>query len=104
MTTEYMHYRSTLTSFSIGQSRGATLAITPKDAKTVLVSIALCGPNDIFSKKMGRTIAAGRLEAFKKGRDAVSKYIVEVEVDDMSEMKNRVAAALEQDMVQQGLV
>lgn len=96
---EYMHYRP-VTRNAPG---GATVAILPTERNSVLVTVARCGPEDIFNKKVGRDVAAGRIRAYMEGRPTMDKYVFEVKVPDMLEVKATVAKELEYDMAELGL-
>lgn len=58
--TYFMHYRSGQGNENLG---GATVAIRVVAENKVAVAVARCSKKDHFDKKMGRTIAEGRLNA-----------------------------------------
>lgn len=101
--TQFMHFRSASSSLSIGESRAATLAIVQKDANTVLVSAAFCGPNDVFNKKLGRKISEGRITAFLKGREAMVSHVREITISDMDNMKDEVAQVMADELAEHNL-
>lgn len=61
--TYYMHYRRRDTYGEPLPKGGATLAIRPLQGDQIAVSMALCSERDLFNKKLGRSIATGRLNA-----------------------------------------
>ena len=96
---QYMHYRPATT-----DSRGgATVAILPIYDNKVLISISRCGPSDMFNRKIGRSIAAGRLRAFMDGREKVVSMVREVSYDDPFEIKQAVGEELYKEMASKGL-
>jgi len=97
---QYMHFRQK----DRATYGGATLAIMPLDKNKVVVAIAHCNPKDLFNKKMGRTIAAGRLQAFLDGRESVEANIREVTVPDMSRIKEAVESELQLEMAAVNLI
>lgn len=103
---EFMHYRARVGAVSGRKApRGATVAIHPLEGRnTALISIAQCGSNDNFSKKIGRSIAAGRLIAYLQGREEVAKYVREVPLDESGDLKPSVAQVLFQEMDDKDLV
>ena len=93
---QFMHYRSADVTRG-----GATVAIFPQpDTKTALIGIARCGPKDVFNKKVGRSIAAGRIKAFLSG--SPSDYVAQFDVD-MDNLKDSVAFLLNDTMAEYGL-
>ena len=97
---QYMHFRQK----DRATYGGATLAIMPLDKNKVVVAIAHCNPKELFNKKMGRTIAAGRLQAFLDGRESVEANIREVTVPDMSRIKEAVESELQLEMAAVNLI
>jgi len=96
---QYMHYRS-----ANGTKGGATVAILPDaTTKTALFAISRCGPQDIFNKKIGRAVASGRINAFVKGRAAVTEHINQVAYDDELDLKSLVDAVVGGEMDAYGL-
>lgn len=55
-----MHYRKYTRNGQLSAKGGLTLAIRHVDNE-LIVAMAECGRNDLFNRKMGRTIAEGRL-------------------------------------------
>ena len=99
MSFQYMHYRS-----ANGSRGGATVAILPDSAtKTALFAISRCGPNDNFNKKIGRTVASGRINAFIKGRSTMTEHINQVAFQDQLELKSLVDAVIGDEMEAYGL-
>lgn len=97
---QFMHYRPVS-----GDSRGgATVAILPLEHEPkALITLARCGPNDVFNKKLGRDIAAGRLAAFLKGRVSATSKIREVDITDPLKLKKAVSDYLHDEMELQNL-
>lgn len=62
MTTTFMHYRKFDRMGQISAKGGLTLAIE-QEGSTLKVALAECGRKDLFNRKLGRTIAEGRLRA-----------------------------------------
>ena len=94
-----MHYRS-----ANNDSRGgATVAIlqNPANPALAIISIARCNPADVFCKKIGRDISAGRIRAVSKGRAVQSLHTVEIA--DPAHVKTSVAAVLHEEMMALGL-
>ena len=91
---QYMHYR--------GQDvrGGATVAIMPIANNRVYLSVARCGPQDVFNKKVGRDIATGRLRAYIAGRTSVQ--IREIPVDPLN-VKASVDNVIGEEMAADGL-
>lgn len=106
---QFMHYRAFNENMGWGDSDeissrgGATVAILPADNNKVLVSIARCNPGDVFNKKVGRTIAAGRLQAYLNGREKLADKIVEVVITNPLQLKETVAEAIAEEMDMLGL-
>lgn len=99
MSFQYMHYRS-----ANGSCAGATVAILPDAAtKTALFAISRCGPNDNFNKKIGRTVASGRISAFLQGRGTVAEHINQVTFDDAEDIKSVVHGVVRDEMDAYGL-
>ena len=108
---QFMHYRAFTTDTDggwgetdeISSRGGATVAIMQADNNKVLVSIARCNPSDVFNKKVGRTIAAGRLQAYLNGREKLADKIQEIVITDPLQMKETVANAIAVEMDLLGL-
>ena len=108
-----MHYRATASALALLSTprnhndapvyRGATVAIAPTGDNTVAITVAYCGQNDIFNKKLGRTIAEGRMKTFLHGTRCLSFPVKVITVADMDSMKDDVAAAIAVDMAAVGL-
>jgi hypothetical protein len=111
--TQYMHYRATSAALAVLSTprnhndapmyRGATIAIAPTNENTVAVTVAFCGQKDIFSKKLGRTIAEGRMQAYLTGSRKLKTLVRLVTVTDMNNLKDEVAVAIAGDMSAVGL-
>jgi hypothetical protein len=106
--TQFMHYRkfnmTQSNGFSEVNSRGgATVAVYPAENNTVLISVARCNPNDVFNKKVGRTIAEGRIRAYLEGREGMDKYVKVLSIPDPLFLKKTVAEALEDEIDEAGL-
>jgi hypothetical protein len=96
---EYMHYRPMVKN----ANGGATVAILPTENNTAIVSVARCGPLDLFNKKIGRAVAAGRIQAYLAGRRNMENYVFTVDVPNMLELKSTVAKELVDEMGEIGL-
>ncbi len=113
MKVQFMHFRPASKNDSRG---GATVAICPTEGNKVLVSVALCGSNDVFNKKRGRDISSGRIRAALEGRmsmeglvsaqrrTALVHHVREIEVTDLMHMKESVAKVMSPEMAEFGLV
>lgn len=96
---EFMHYRS-----ANGSKGGATVAIYPQAATmTALISIARCGPADIFNKKIGRDVARGRIAAYLGGRESSTKHVEQILVPEGMDLKASVDIAVFEQMTSHGL-
>lgn len=73
----FMHYRRRDTYGSPLSQGGATLAIRPMGGNVIRVAMAQCSDKDIFNKKLGRTIAQGRLFS-AQDTDPSSKYVFDI--------------------------
>jgi len=100
---EFMHYRYFNTELEKSSRGGATIAILPADNNKVLVSVARCNTTDVFNKKVGRSIASGRLIAYLNGRDSIANKVREVVITDPLRVKECVADALQEEMDGYGL-
>jgi hypothetical protein len=109
--TQFMHFRPTNVHWNC--RGGLTIAIYPLDqedsvasetpvAGKIAITFAECSKRDVFDRKLGRTIAAGRMRAFLDGRafdrqTGHQTMIVEVpEILDDSKFKSAAALALSQ--------
>lgn len=97
---QFMHFRSTSQSKTRG---GATVAIVPSTANTVLISVARCGPNDVFNKKIGRDVSFGRIKAYLNGRTTTEDYVSTLTVEEGADLKSVVAEELGPEMAYYGL-
>lgn len=98
---EFMHFRPV---DDFAMFNGATVAIMPvPDTGKAMVSLSMCGPDDNFNRKLGRTVAEGRLAAYLGGREKAGRHIREVEVSDFENLKAEVALSLSDDLVTAGL-
>ena len=93
---QFMHYRSALAG---GTRGGATVAILPnyKD-NTAMISIARCNIADVFCKKTGRTIAAGRIYAALNGRASLANKVYVMPIADPMQLKTSVANLVKDQM------
>ena len=83
---------------------GATVAILTNDAeKTATISIARCNPTDVFCKKTGREIAAGRIRAALSGRSTTIGKVQTISIADPAHVKSSVAAVLAEEMASHNL-
>ena len=102
--TQFMHYRKfhqigDRSGFLTADSRGgATVAILPAENNTVLISVARCNPNDVFNKKVGRTISEGRIQAYLNGRTSLEGAVQSIVVTDFDRLKETVADAIGDEM------
>lgn len=95
---EFMHFRSKDVTRG-----GATIAILPQaTSKTALIAISRCGPNDVFNKKIGRSIASGRINAFLTGRP--TDQVAQIVLNDDDNLKDVVAAEVAEQMMDYGLL
>ena len=80
---EFMHIRAyeSLSGQTPSPRGGKTVAIMPIEGNRAKFSIARCGPNDIFNKKVGRDIAEGRLNDFLKGRATLEDKVYQISLD-----------------------
>lgn len=97
-----MHYRN----FELGMPSckgGATVAIHPiGNTDQVMVAVARCNKTDIFNKKLGRTIALGRINKALSGKEVPGVFTVVVK--DGETYKSAVNAVLAADMEDTGLM
>jgi hypothetical protein len=95
-----MHYRPKMRNLN----GGATIAIMPVEGTVhALVALSRCGPQDIFNKKIGRNISAGRIRAYLEGREGMDKYVKVLSIPDPLFLKKTVAEALEDEIDEAGL-
>jgi len=103
---QFIHYRQYSSERDDVCSRGgATVAIRDDDnnKNQVLVSIARCNPHDVFNKKIGRNIAAGRIDAYLGGRSSLETQVRSVWVADDLDSKRVVADFLYDEMAETDL-
>lgn len=102
--TYIMHYRAVY-GVDIMPHGGATLAIRRLDEDRLVIAKALCSRDDVFNRKLGRTIAEGRLNSyFKDVRGTKHIQIVDLKnVDQTRPIKDIVDEAIGQEMTQVGL-
>ena len=94
-----MHFRSFSVWSEVESRGGATVAIIPDDQnKTATISIARCNPHDVFCKKTGREIAAGRIRAALEGRESSADKIRVINIEDPMHLKTSVATVLKDEM------
>jgi hypothetical protein len=96
---QYMHFRTV----NRQCNGGATVAILPADNNKVLFTVARCGPHDLFNKKIGRTIATGRLKAYLDGRETVSNHVRTMVINDPLYIKEAVGGYLYEEMAKYDL-
>jgi hypothetical protein len=77
MTTIFMHYRKFDKLGQLEARGGLTLAVDMA-GNQLTVALAECGKKDVFSKKMGRQIAEGRLRAAVASGDTSKLFILEL--------------------------
>lgn len=77
MTITFMHYRKFDKMGQIEARGGMTLAVG-MDGTKLTVAMAECGRKDVFSKKMGRMIAEGRLKAALASGDTSRLFVLEL--------------------------
>ena len=77
MNTIYMHYRKFDRMGQIEARGGMTLA-ADLNGSQLTVALAECGRKDVFNKKMGRTIAEGRLRAALASGDTSKVVVLEL--------------------------
>jgi len=64
----FMHYRPVNSNGLVSDPRGgATVAISIVAGTSAKVAIAWCSPVDVFDRRLGRTIASGRLYSDRPG-------------------------------------
>jgi hypothetical protein len=91
---EFMHFRS-----EAYMQRGATVAIFPQpEMKRALISVARTAPHDTFSRKIGRDVSAGRIQAYLAGRPGMAQYVRVIDVPETFDLKAVVADELEEEM------
>lgn len=76
--TYFMHYRTCQNGNLVQPNGGATLAIRQVGDDKLVVSIARCRKTDVFNKKLGRTIAEGRLNAFLNTDKEMTKDVLRI--------------------------
>jgi len=86
-----MHYRKFDRRGQIMPKGGLTLAIN-QDGNYLTIAMAQCGRKDNFDRKMGRTIAEGRLKARSNG------HLYQLELPEATSVKSFIHA---QDFVQE---
>lgn len=85
MTTTFMHYRKFDRRGQIQPKGGLTVAIQ-QDGSQLTIALARCGRKDNFDRRMGRTIAEGRL------RSRAEKHIHNLMLPDATSLKSFVHA------------
>lgn len=91
---QFLHFRS-----EVFPQRGATVSIFPQpEMKTALISVARTAPHDTFSRKIGRNVAAGRIQAYLAGRPGMDQYVRVIDVPETFDLKAVVADELEEEM------
>ncbi len=97
---EYMHFRPKQRNLN----GGATIAIMPVEGTIhALVALSRCGPQDIFNKKIGRSISAGRIRAYLEGREGMDKYVKVLAIPDPMFLKKTVAECMVVEIDKAGL-
>ncbi len=101
--TTFMHYRSVDAQGRILGHGGATLAIREIEPGKLVVTTAMCNDNDMFCKKLGRTISGGRLEKFLADPERGIRATVLVMPAGETMIKNFVHQEIGQDLNMLGL-
>lgn len=95
---EFMHFRD-----DSGDVRGGcTVAISHDPSNQVAIfSLAYCNRTDVFNKKIGRSIASGRLAAFMNGRQSmIDRVHVIQDVPSDQGIKTLVATELAEELAE----
>ena len=76
---KFRHIRNYMTDFRTGENvisnmGGATIAYKEVGENKIRFAVALCSEKDNFSKKTGRTIAAGRLKSDNQSQTVSMSY------------------------------
>lgn len=96
---QFMHYRKFTQNGVVDSCGGATVAILPvTGTNEAMVAVARCNPSDLFDRKVGRTIAEGRIHAYLQGRVSLEGQVKTVVVNDMLRLKETVNEVLHQEM------
>ncbi len=85
--TYFMHYRTLDQMSEIEPVGGATVAIRKVSDSRIAVSIARCTSNDVFNKKIGRTVSEGRLNAYLENKGRSQKHIIVIDLDDAQKLE-----------------
>ncbi len=98
-----MHYRGVHGAAHLASRGGATLAIRLVEPTKAIVSIARCSSEDVFNKKIGRTIALGRLAAHSSGKRNVEDFIRHVDITEGESIKVAIDLTVGEEMAKLGL-
>lgn len=77
----FMHYRRRDSYGGALPQGGATLAIRPMSDK-IVVAAAFCSKHEVFNKRLGRTIAEGRLGAYKENSQNRHVFVIDINEPD----------------------
>lgn len=88
--TLFMHYRSYDDTQALKPCGGVTVAIRPRQDGSIVLAMAKCNDKDVFNKKMGRSIASGRLLAYESGRDMTQNVMELCDVNNTIPIKETV--------------
>ena len=104
--TYFMHYRNRITEDGkevISCKGGATMAIRIAPDNKLLVGLAQCSHDDVFDRKLGRTIAEGRLNVYEQNPNRYHNVIIIDEVDPKTPIRDAVDDILGDKMAEMGL-
>lgn len=93
---EFIHYRS-----QNGTHGGATVAIK-RNGANVRIRVEHCSKTAVFNKKIGRSVAAGRITAFENGREQLRSKIIDIVVNDPLDARNEIINHLAPEMKKRG--
>ena len=100
---QYMHYRKYNDDIwnTISSLGGATVAILPiEENNTAIIAIARCSSTEVFNKKIGRDISAGRIRAYLNGRNELAGTTLKIiTVTDFLKLKEIVAHEVQDEML-----
>lgn len=107
-TTQFMHYRPThngRTSGAVESLGGVTAAIQVVSEKKAVVGLAYCSPEDNFHKKLGRTIALGRIRSYlttNTDTTTPGKMVFEISTTENQTFKQAVHSVIGHEMNNMG--
>lgn len=76
----FMHYRILDAHNNIECRGGATLAIR-EVGNEMIIGVAVCHPDDVFSRRLGRLISEGRLNKFMTGGENPNIFVFPRDVE-----------------------